>query len=258
MHGIEWTVGDHIGRVVIDRPDVRNALDIEAEEELARVLRRLDADPDVRLVILTGAGDRAFCAGADLSAAQRSGIAYFAGQHPAGFGGLGAATDLTVPIIARVNGHALGGGFELILGCDLVVACDEAKLGLPEPTVGYLPLGGGVVQLTRRLPRVVAMEMLLTARRLTAREAQGLGLVNDVVSRDQLDATVDALAARVLACAPLSLRGIKQLALETSHLRLDEAMQHRSVAVMAALGSEDAQEGVTAFREKRSPVWKGR
>lgn len=257
MGGITWTLTDHVARVTIDRPEVRNALDVTAEEELAALIRRLDADPDVRVVVLTGAGDRAFCAGADLRAEQRSGLEYFAYQHPGGFGGLGAAIDLSVPIVARVNGHALGGGFELVLGCDVVVACEEATLGLPEPTVGYLPLGGGVLQVTRRLPHAVAMEMLLTARRLTAREAHALGLVNEVVPRADLDAAVDRLVDRILACAPLSVRAMKQLAAETRHLALDEAIQHRSLAVMRALGSQDAIEGPRAFREKRPPVWRG-
>ncbi len=257
MGAIGWSIDGHVARITIDRPDVRNALDVAAEEELAAVVRRLDADPEVRVVVLTGAGDRAFCAGADLRAQQRSGLEYFAYQHPAGFGGLGAATDISVPILGRVNGHALGGGFELVLGCDLVVACEEAQLGLPEPTVGYLPLGGGVVQLTRRLPHALAMEMLLTARRLSAREALELGLVNQVVPRAELDVAVEALVERVLACAPLSLRAIKQLSAHTRHLPLDEAMQHRSLAVMTALGSQDAEEGPRAFREKRRPVWRG-
>lgn len=258
MGAIDWSVRGHVARVTIDRPEVRNALDVAAEEELASVLRRLDADPEVRVVVLTGAGERAFCAGADLGAEQRSGVEYFAYQQAAGFGGLGAATDLTVPIIGRVNGHALGGGLELVLGCDLVVACDEAQLGLPEPTVGYLPLGGGVVQLPRRLPHALAMELLLTARRLSAREAQAIGLVNAVVPRAELDTAVDGLVERVLACAPLALRAIKQLSAQTRHLPLDEAMQHRSPAVMTALGSEDAKEGPRAFREKRAPRWQGR
>jgi len=257
MSGIEWTVAEHVARVTIDRPAVRNALDVTAEEELASTLRRLDADPDVRVVVLTGAGDRAFCAGADLRSEQRSGLEYFAYQHPGGFGGLGAATDISVPIIARVNGHALGGGFELVLGCDLVIACDEAQLGLPEATVGYLPLGGGVLQLTQRLPQAIAMELLLTGRRMTAQEAQVLGLVNEVVPRADLDEAVAHLVARLLACAPLSLRAIKQLAAETRHLTLAEAIQHRSLAVMRALGSQDAVEGPLAFREKRAPLWQG-
>jgi enoyl-CoA hydratase/carnithine racemase len=257
MGAIDWTISGHVGRVTIDRPEVRNALDVAAEDELAAVMRRLDADPDVRVVVLTGAGDRAFCAGSDLRNEQRSGLEYFAYQHVAGFGGLGAATDLSVPIVARVNGYALGGGFELVLGCDLVVACEEALLGLPEPTVGYLPLGGGVVQLTRRLPHALAMEMFLTARRLSAREAQELGLVNEVVPRAELDAAVERLIERVLACAPLALRAIKQLSVQTRHLPLDEAMQHRSLAVMRALGSHDAIEGPRAFREKRPPRWQG-
>ena len=150
-----------------------------------------------------------------------------------------------------------GARFARAEGCDLVVACDEAQLGLPEPTVGYLPLGGGVVQLTRRLPHVLAMEMLLTARRLSAREALALGLVNEVVPRAGLDVAVDRLVERVLACAPLSLRAIKQLSACTRHLPLDEAMQHRSPAVMRALGSQDAIDGPLAFLEKRAPVWRG-
>jgi len=161
-------------------------------------------------------------------------------------------------VIARVNGHALGGGFEMVLGCDIVIAAAEASFGLPEPRVGRLALDGGMVLLPRLIPQKAAMGMLLTGKRITAREALGYGLVNEVVPRVGLDAAIDRWLADILACAPLSLRAIKQTVQRTWHLTPDEAQAMRLPALIEALGSEDGEEGVQAFREKRPPVWKNR
>ena len=149
---IRLEIADRVARVTIDRPEVLNALDADAEEALEAVWQRLEADRDVRAVVLTGAGERAFCVGADLKVGGRSGLEYWAMARPAGFGGLALRTTLDIPVIARVNGHALGGGFEMMLGCDLVIAAAEASFGLPEPRVGLLPLEGGMVLLQRPVP----------------------------------------------------------------------------------------------------------
>ena len=162
----------------------------------------------------------------------------------------------SVPVIAKVNGIALGGGFEMVLGCDLVVAADTASFGLPEPRVGRLPLDG-MVTLPRRLPRALAMGLLLTGRRIDAAEALEHGLVNQVAPLDELDDAVDAWVRDILVCAPLSLRAIKRSANDTAHLTVPEARNARLPSLVAALQSRDADEGVAAFREKRAPVWSG-
>jgi crotonobetainyl-CoA hydratase len=256
---VRLEIADHVARVTIDRPQVLNAVDEATEAELQAIWTRLENEPDVRAIVLTGAGDRAFCAGADLSnAGAKSGLDYWASPRPGGFGGIALRTTLDVPVIARVNGHALGGGFEMVLGADIVIAAEEATFGLTEARVGYLPLDGGMVLLQRQVPFKLAMGLMLTARRFPAREVASWGLVNEVVPRAQLDEAVDRWLADVLACAPLSLRAIKQTVRRTAHLSAQEAQAQRLPALLAALRSEDGAEGVRAFREKRKPVWTGR
>ncbi|MFA9429912.1 enoyl-CoA hydratase-related protein [Egicoccus sp. AB-alg2] len=251
----------HLARVTIDRPKVLNAVDQKTLRRLQDIWDELETDDDVRLVILTGAGERSFCVGADMSAEDGDGpdgLRYWAEERAGGFGGLSLRDTLDVPVIARVNGYALGGGFEMMLGADLVVAADHAQFALPEPRVGRLPADGGMPLLPRRIPRVFAMEMLLTGRRISAEEALRFGLVNRVVPMSDLDDAVDELAQQVLACAPLSVKAIKQLVQRTGHLTPQEAQGIRLPTVLAAFDSEDGQEGPRAFREKRVPVWKGR
>ncbi|QKV90773.1 enoyl-CoA hydratase/isomerase family protein [Streptomyces sp. NA02950] len=258
--GVRYERDGHIARVTIDRPHVLNAVDSAAHARLNRIWAGIEADPDVRVVVLTGAGERSFCTGADMSenAVHTSGLDYWAALDPNGFGGLTLRTTLDVPVIARVNGYALGGGMELVLGCDLVIAAGHASFGLTEPRVGRIPLDGGVGQLVRRLPHTQAMGLLLTGRRATAAEMHRMGLVNEVAAEGELDATVDRWVADVLACAPTSLKAIKQMVLAGAGLAPREAHALRTPALMAALDSEDAVEGVRAFREKRGPVWPGR
>lgn len=256
---IHYEVRDHVARVTIQRESVLNAIDSVAEQRLQEIWRRIEQDPEVRVVVLTGQGGRAFCAGADMkSSGGLSGLEYWAASRPGGFGGIALRDTLDVPVIARVNGLALGGGFEMVLGCDLVVASENASFGLPEPRVGRLPMDGGMALLQRQVPFRAAMGILLTGRRISAAEALSLGVVNEVVAAGQLDEAVDRWVASVLACAPLSIRAIKQMVRRTSHLSAVEAQSMRLPAVMAAITSQDAEEGVRAFREKRPPVWRGR
>jgi len=259
---VRYELHEHVARVTIERPDVRNAIDAATERALQDIWEQIESDSEVRVVVLTGSGDKAFSAGADMKSSSpedaASGLEYWAKSRPAGFGGIALRTTLDVPVVARVNGFALGGGFEMVLGCDIVVACDDAEFGFPEPRVGRMPLDGGMVLLPRLVPEKWAMGLLLTGRRVSASEAHRMGLVNEVVPRKDLDDAVDRWVKDVLACAPLSLRAIKQVVKRTPGLSAGEAQALRLPAVMAALSSEDAEEGVRAFREKRPPRWSGR
>jgi crotonobetainyl-CoA hydratase len=256
---VTFTVDDHVARVTIDRPDRMNAIDRAAQDELVRVWDSIEADPEVRVVVLTGAGDRAFCVGADMhGGSELSGLEYWANLPKSGFGGISLRDTLDVPVIARVNGYALGGGMEMVLGCDIVVASANARFGLPEARVGRLALSGGIAHLPRRIPHALAMGMLLSGRHIDAAEAARHGLVNEVVEPSALDACVDGWVSDILACAPLSLRAIKQMVRAGEKLAALEAQKLRVPALVDALASEDQDEGVRAFREKRAPRWKNR
>lgn len=250
----------HVAQVTIDRQHVLNAVDDKTAAACNEIWERIESDPSVRVVVITGAGDRAFCTGADMSASgtAKNGLAYWADLDPNGFAGLSLRRSLDVPVIARVNGYALGGGMEIVLGCDLVVAANTAQFGLTEPRVGRLALDGGIVELARRVPRVQAMSVLLTGRRHSALDLQHMGLVNEVVGVAELDAAVDRWVGDLLACAPTSLRAIKQLINRAEHLTARDARGLRLPAVIDALNSPNATEGVTAFREKRPPRWSDR
>ncbi|HEY8583531.1 MAG TPA: enoyl-CoA hydratase-related protein [Capillimicrobium sp.] len=238
--------------VEIDRPEVLNALDVAHREQLEGIWDELERDDRVRVVVLTGAGDRAFCVGADMRADDPEGMAYWSAARPGGFGGISLRTTMLKPVIARVNGHALGGGFEMMLACDLAIAVPDATFGLPEALVGRVPLDGGIAHLLRAVPPKTAAELLLTGRRIGAAEASRLGLVNAVVEPARLDQEVDALVERLLAAAPLSQQAIKAAA------RSGGDTSQPLPALIAALESEDAAEGVRAFNERRAPVWSAR
>ena len=253
---VAFDVSGGVARVTLNRPERMNAVDSATEAALGRAWDAIDRDPTIRCVVLTGTG-RAFCAGADMKEDGPEGLAYWASTGDDGFGGIALGRRPSVPVIARVNGIALGGGFEMVLGCDLAVAADSASFGLPEPRVGRLPLDG-MITLPRRLPRTVAMGLLLTGRRVSAAEALEHGLLNQVVPLDELDTAVDAWVRDILACAPLSLKAIKRSASDTAHLTVPEARNARLPSLVAALQSRDADEGVAAFREKRAPEWSGR
>jgi crotonobetainyl-CoA hydratase len=256
---IHFEVKDHVARVTIDRPDVLNAIDAASERELQTIWDEIERNRDVRVVVLTGTGERAFSTGADMKGGSgASGLEYWAMSRPGGFGGIALRETLDVPVIARVNGHAVGGGFEMVLGCDIIVAAQEASFGLPEARVGRLPLDGGMTLLQRQVPFHLAMGLLLTGKRIPAAEALRIGLVNEVVPRVALDATVARWVDEVLACAPLSVRAIKQVARRTAQLTAAQARDQLLPALAEALQSEDSREGVRAFIEKRKPVWQGK
>ena len=243
--------------VTLDRPEVLNALHPSANAELAGVFDEFDADPDLWVAIVTGSGDRAFCTGIDLK--------NLAGSEgplvgPAtGIAGLTSRHHSMKPILAAVNGLALGGGFEVALACDLVVAAERAEFGLPEPRVGLAALGGGMHRLPRQIGKKQAMGMLLTGRRVTAAEGLALGFVNEVVPGPELMACAHRWVDQIFACAPLSVRASKQCAREGMRYgSVEEAMAARYAALDAMMGSDDFREGPRAFAEKRPARWKGR
>jgi crotonobetainyl-CoA hydratase len=234
-----------------------NALHPPAHAELARAFDLYGADPELRAAIITGAGTRAFCAGTDLKVRAATGR----DDHPpTGFAGLTGRVDLFKPVLAAVNGLALGGGVEIVAACDLAVAADHAEFGLPEPRVGLAALGGGVLhRLARQMPMKQAMWLALTGRRITADEAQSLGLVNQVVPAKDLERAARAVADDLLAGAPLALQATKQVMLQgLAEPDLAKAIGARYPAAERMLASEDAREGQRAFVEKRTPRWSGR
>ncbi len=245
--------------VVLDRPKA-NAIDAATSRELGRLFVEFRDDPDLRVAILTGAGEKFFSAGWDLNAAA-AGEAIDGDYGPGGFGGLSELHDLHKPVIAAVNGLAVGGGFELALACDLIVAADHARFFLPEVFVGLLP-DAASIRLPRRLPYHIALEMLLTGRRLDADEAVRWGLVNAVVPAGRLLDEARALTATLLKAAPLALAAVKEVTRATAALSAAEAYallrSGRLPVYKQMLQSEDAREGARAFAEKRDPVWQGR
>ncbi len=242
--------------ITINRAQAMNALDPLAHHELARAFDLYAGDEALRVAVITGAGDRAFCAGSDLKARAAAN----ADQHPAtGFAGLSHRFDLLKPVIAAVNGLAIGGGVEIVAACDLAVAADHAEFALPEPRVGLAALGGGGLQrLARFMPLKQAMELVLTGRRFSAEEAKRIGLINDVVAPGGLKARARQLAAMIIEGAPLAIEASKQVMLQSlDYPGLEAALRARYPAAERMLASDDAREGQRAFAEKRKPQWRG-
>ncbi len=248
---------DHIATITMNRPEVMNSVHPPATAELSGIWDDAIADDNVWVVILTGAGERAFSAGNDLKYTASKGMP--TGPSPkGGFGGLTDRTDIDKPMIAAVNGFALGGGFEMALSCDIIVAADHARLGLPEPKVGLAAAAGGMHRLPRQLPLKVAMGYMLTGKHMTAQEALGLGIVNEVVPLKDLMATAHRWASEILECAPISVRATKQCAMQGLGLPLDQALAGSYPALKEMFHSEDVKEGPLAFAEKRKPNWQGK
>jgi crotonobetainyl-CoA hydratase len=247
--------------ITLNRPEVMNAIHSPMHAELAVALDEFAADSKQRVCVLTGAGERAFCAGSDLKYAASSDAGLGEGKRAypqSGYGGIAERFDLTKPVIAAVNGVALGGGFEIVLACDLVIASDTALFGLPEPLVGAIALGGGLHRLPRQIGLKHALGIILTGRKVAADEGKALGFVNEVVPQADLTAAVDRWAAAILRCSPIAIRASKEV--------VDRGLTEPSVAdamrrqrdypgFRAWLESEDLREGPRAFAQKRPPRW---
>jgi enoyl-CoA hydratase/carnithine racemase len=247
-----------IAYVTINRPEVMNALHADASRELSEIWTDFRDDPEVWVGILTGAGERAFSAGNDLKVTAAGGGSAATLSVPGGFGGITNRYDIFKPIIAAVNGVAMGGGLEMALACDIIVAEEHARLALPEPRVGLMAGAGGVHRLPRQIPQKIAMGMILTGRHIPAHEAYRFGLVNEVVPKGEAVAAAERWAAEILACAPICVRASKQAALQGLETSLEVAMSRNYEWVTRMRQSEDTREGPRAFAKKRPPNWQGR
>jgi crotonobetainyl-CoA hydratase len=248
---------DHVTTITLDRPGVMNAINHAMHQELQEAFDGYAADPDQHVCVVTGAGPRAFCAGSDLKEHAASGNRR---AYPrSGYAGLIERWDLDKPVIAAVNGLALGGGFEVALACDLIIASETASFGLPEPLVGAVALGGGLHRLVRQIGLKPAMGLILSSRRVSADEGLRFGFVNEVATPDQLAEAVGRWCRDILRASPMSIRASKQAAMRgQDEPSLADAMRHQKdyPAWRQWQTSHDAQEGPRAFAEKRPPVWK--
>ena len=245
-----------IAYVTINRPEAMNALDNEVQQGLAKAWRDLDSDPDLLVAILTGAGDKAFTAGADLkkvhSEPRHDDYTNLTGRN------LAPSVDRTAkPVIAAINGYCLAGGLELALACDIRIASDTASFGCPEVRWNLLH-GYGALRLPQMVPMSMAMEMMLTGDRIDAQEAYRIGLVSRVVPAADLMKTAEAIAERICENAPIAVRVTKELAYRGLHLPLDDGVRLYAALSRSVMATEDSWEGPRAFAEKRTPQFKGR
>ena len=243
----------HLTIVTLNRPDVMNALHYPAHVELDRIWNEFAADPEQWVAIVTGAGPRAFSAGNDLKYQAGGGRM---GRVASGFGGLTSRFDLDKPVIAAVNGVAMGGGFEIALACDIIVAAESARFALPEPRVGLAALAGGMHRLPRTIGLKRAMGMMLTGRHVSAREGYELGFVTALAPEGEALSEARKWAAQMLECSPMSLRATKQAAMQGLAIAdVSAAMKVEYDAVARLRASQDWVEGPKAFSEKRAPRW---
>jgi crotonobetainyl-CoA hydratase len=242
--------------ITLNRPERMNALHSPAHFELEEIFNEFSTDPDAWVAIITGSGERAFCAGNDLRYQAEGGKLE---RNPMGFAGLTSRFDLKKPIIAAVNGVAMGGGFEIALACDLIIASENARFALPEPKVGLAALAGGMHRLPRQIGMKRAMGMMLTGRTVEAQEGLSLGFVNEVVAHQDLMESAKKWAESIMECSPTSVRTTKDVAMSgLSHASVETAMEQKYDSVLDLFKGEDFVEGPLAFSEKRKPNWTGK
>ncbi len=246
------TVEDGVAVLTINRPEARNAINGEVARSLAAMADEMDARKDVSVIILTGAGGY-FSSGMDLKGFLTGDLPSVPGR---GFGGLVERPPVK-PVIAAVEGYALAGGFELVLSCDLIVASEEARFGLPEVSRGLVAAAGGLLRLPRRIPYHVAMEIALTGGHFAAPALREVGLINSLVPAGQALEGAKALAARVARNAPLALAATKRVVVESADWSAEEAFAKQGAITAPVFTSADAREGALAFAERRAPEWKG-
>jgi enoyl-CoA hydratase/carnithine racemase len=255
---VKYEKRNHIAYITFNRPERMNALHPPCHIEMDGVWDDFMADKSMWVAIVTGAGEKAFSAGNDLRwTAENRGQVDQMLRSKGGFAGITARFDIYKPIIAAVNGFALGGGFEIALACDIIIAAEHARFGLPEPRVGLAAAAGGVHRLPRHIPLKIAMGMMLTGKHITAAEAHQWGIANEVVPLKDLMATSEKWAAEIMECSPLSVQASKQAALDGLGIPVKDAMAKPYEILSKLFRSKDAVEGPLAFSEKRKPNWTG-
>ncbi|WP_276861488.1 enoyl-CoA hydratase-related protein [Haematobacter missouriensis] len=256
---LEFTTTRREGNILVvtmNRPDVYNAVHAPMHHEMSRIWDAFEADPELWVAVLTGAGDKAFCAGNDLKYTARGGNM----KGPdTGFSGLSSRIDRLKPIVAAVNGFAMGGGFETALACDVIIASEKARFALPEVKVGFFAAAGGIQRLSREIPRKQAVEMFLTGRQVGADEGARMGFVNEVVAHESLMERAMEVAGEIAAVSPSSIRAsLRVLRAMDDMDNLQTSLRYSRQVMSDLRETEDFREGVTAFVEKRKPNWVNR
>tara|TARA_B100000401_G_scaffold432425_1_gene369747 strand:+ start:346 stop:1122 length:777 start_codon:yes stop_codon:yes gene_type:complete len=247
---------DHLWIVTLNRPERMNALHSPAHLELDKIFDNFQEDEEAWVAVITGAGDRAFSAGNDLKYQAEGGSME---RVETGFAGLTSRYNLNKPLIAAVNGVAMGGGFEIALACDLIIASENASFALPEPKVGLAALAGGMHRLPRQIGLKRAMGMMLTGRTVLADEGKELGFVNEVVPQNELLMKAEEWAKMIMECSPVSIRTTKNVAINgLNYSSIEDAMNEKYESVNTLFNSQDFIEGPLAFSQKRKPDWKGK